>query len=187
MNSRTSGKNYTDAVPGIRPGTETDLEELTRIYNHYVVETPVTFDIEPFTVDQRRPWLLAHPHSGPHRLLVAEEGGKLLGYATSSAFRPKQAYATSVETSVYLAPEHVGRGIGVLLYTSLFEVLEQEDVHAALAGITVPNEASRRLHERLGFRPVGVYEEVGRKFGRFWDVAWFQKRLSRGPAASEHR
>ncbi|MFK0258792.1 GNAT family N-acetyltransferase [Streptomyces sp. NPDC090445] len=163
--------------PRIRPGAGPDLDELTRIYNHYVTETPITFDTVPFTADQRRPWLLAHPHSGPHRLLVAEEDGKLLGYATSSAFRPKQAYATSVETSVYVAPEHLGRGIGSLLYTALFEALEQEDVHVALAGITVPNEASQRLHVRFGFRPVGVYEQVGRKFGRFWDVAWFQKRL----------
>ncbi|MEU0603261.1 N-acetyltransferase family protein [Streptomyces sp. NPDC006393] len=172
--------NGHSADPGarIRPGTEDDLGELTRIYNHYVTETPITFDIEPLTVDQRRPWLEAHPGSGPHRLLVAEESGKLLGYATSSAFRPKQAYATSVETSVYVAPEHVGRGIGSLLYTALFDALEHEDVHRALAGITMPNEASQRLHERFGFRPVGVYEQVGRKFGRFWDVAWFQKPLS---------
>ncbi|MFJ5547692.1 GNAT family N-acetyltransferase [Streptomyces sp. NPDC093225] len=165
----------------IRPGTEDDLEELTGIYNHYVVGTPVTFDVEPLTVEQRRPWLLAHPPSGPHRLLVAERRGRLLGYATSSAFRPKPAYATSVETSVYLAPEHVGRGVGSLLYASLFEVLHGEDVHAALAGIALPNEASRRLHERFGFRPVGVHEQVGRKFGRFWDVAWFQRFLP--PAA----
>ncbi|MEU3403508.1 N-acetyltransferase family protein [Streptomyces sp. NPDC006670] len=163
----------------VRPGVEGDLEELTRIYNHYVVETPITFDVEPLTVDQRRPWLLAHPDSGPHRLLVAEEGGKLLGYATSSAFRPKAAYATTVETTVYVAPEHVGRGVGGLLYASLFEVLEQEDVHLALAGITMPNEASQRLHERFGFRPAGRLEQVGRKFGTFWDVAWFQKHLSR--------
>ncbi|MFE1770764.1 GNAT family N-acetyltransferase [Streptomyces sp. NPDC059008] len=167
-------------VPGarIRPGTGDDLDELTRIYNHYVNETPITFDIEPFTVEQRRPWLLAHPDSGPHRLLVAEEGGKLLGYTTSSAFRPKPAYATSVETSVYLAPEHVGRGVGGLLYAALFEALAQEDVHMALAGIALPNPASQRLHERFGFRPVGVYEQVGRKFGRFWDVGWYQKPLS---------
>ncbi|MFG2329571.1 GNAT family N-acetyltransferase [Streptomyces sp. NPDC048604] len=162
----------------IRAGGEDDLEELTRIYNHYVVETAVTFDVEAFTVDQRRPWLLAHPDSGPHRLLVAEEGGKLLGYATSSAFLPKPAYATSVETSVYVAPEHVGRGVGGLLYAALFDVLEHEDVHVALAGITVPNEASQRLHERFGFRLVGSFEQVGRKFGRFWDVAWFQRALA---------
>ncbi|MEU9717801.1 N-acetyltransferase family protein [Streptomyces sp. NPDC047976] len=163
----------------IRPGAEDDLEELTRIYNHYVIETPITFDVEPFTPEQRRPWLLAHPSSGPHRLLVAEEGGKLLGYATSSAFRPKPAYTTSVETSVYLAPEHVGRGVGGLLYGALFEVLEQEDVHMALAGIAMPNEPSQRLHERLGFRHVGRLEQVGRKFDRFWDVSWYQKAITR--------
>ncbi|WHM40706.1 GNAT family N-acetyltransferase [Streptomyces sp. BPTC-684] len=166
----------------VRAGTEDDLEELTRIYNHYVVATPITFDIEPFTVEQRRPWLAAHPDHGPHRLLVAEEGGQVLGYATSSAFRPKQAYETSVETSVYVAPEQVGRGVGGLLYASLFEVLEQEDVRQALAGIALPNEASQRLHLRFGFQPVGVYREVGRKFGKFWDVAWFQRPLSPGPA-----
>ncbi|MEU8438798.1 N-acetyltransferase family protein [Streptomyces sp. NPDC029216] len=171
----------------VRPGTESDLEELTRIYNHYVVETPITFDVVPFTVDQRRPWLLAHPASGRHRLLVAEEGGKLLGYATSSPFRPKPAYATSVETTVYVAPEHVGRGVGSLLYTSLFELLEQEDVHLALAGITMPNEASQRLHERFGFRPAGRFEQVGHKFGTFWDVAWFQRRIPRDPVAPPPR
>lgn len=165
----------------VRAGTEDDLEELTRIYNHYVVATPITFDIEPFTVEQRRPWLASHPDRGPHRLLVAEEGGKVLGYATSSSFRPKPAYSTSVETSVYVAPEQVGRGVGSLLYTSLFEVLEQEDVRQALAGIALPNEASERLHLGFGFQPVGVYREVGRKFGKFWDVAWFQRPISPGP------
>jgi phosphinothricin acetyltransferase len=174
---RTRLSREDDSGARIRPGTESDLDELTRIYNHYVVETPITFDIEPLTVEQRRPWLTSHPDRGPHRLLVAEEGGKILGYATSSPFRPKPAYATSVETSVYLAPEHVGRGVGGMLYGSLFEVLEGEDVHLALAGVALPNEASERLHLRFGFRPVGVYEEVGRKFGRFWDVAWFQKTL----------
>ncbi|MEU3835837.1 GNAT family N-acetyltransferase [Streptomyces microflavus] len=170
----------------VRPGGEEDLAELVRIYNHYVTETPITFDVEPMAVEQRRPWLAAHPGHGPHRLLVAEagtdlaggRGGEILGYATSSPFRPKPAYATSVETSVYLSPRHAGRGVGSLLYASLFEALAQEDVHQALAGVALPNEASERLHLRFGFQPVGVYREVGRKFGRFWDVAWFQKPLS---------
>lgn len=165
----------------VRAGEERDLGELTRIYNHYVVGTPITFDVEPFTVEQRRPWLAAHPAHGPHRLLVAEEEGRVVDYATSSPFRPKPAYSTSVETTVYLAPEHTGRGVGGRLYGALFEVLRAEGVHRALAGVALPNEASRRLHLRCGFRPVGVLEEVGRKFGRFWDVAWFQK-----PLAGEH-
>lgn len=161
----------------IRAGHEGDLEELTRIYNHYIEHTQITFDVEPFTVEQRRPWFDAHPAHGRHRLLVAEADDRVLGYATSSPFRPKAAYATTVETTVYLAPEHTGRGLGSRLYSALLETLPTEGVHLAVAGVTVPNEASQRLHLRCGFRQVGVFEEVGHKFGRFWDVAWFQQRL----------
>ncbi|WP_371629514.1 GNAT family N-acetyltransferase [Streptomyces sp. NBC_00341] len=182
----------------VRPGVEGDLEALTDIYNHYVRETALTFDTAPFTPGQRLPWLRSYPVDGPHRLLVAQDvrnvdapgaggpdtGGpapRILGYATSSAFRPKAAYSTSVEVSVYCAPGAAGRGIGTLLYTALFEALAGEDLHRAYAGITQPNEASVRLHDRFGFRHLGTYAEVGRKFGRYWDVAWYEKRL--GPSA----
>lgn len=163
----------------VRPGGEGDLRALTDIYNHYVRETPITFDLEPLTVDQRRAWLLSHPEDGPHRLMVACEAGdgRVLGYATSSPFRPKAAYSTSVETSVYLAPDAGGRGVGTLLYSALFDALEGEDVHRAYAGIAQPNEASERLHARFGFRPIGVFREVGRKFGSYWDVAWYERPL----------
>ncbi|MHC3818280.1 GNAT family N-acetyltransferase [Streptomyces sp. DT9] len=182
----------------VRPGIEGDLEALTDIYNHYVRETALTFDTAPFTPGQRLPWLRSYPVDGPHRLLVAQDvrnvdapgadgpdtdgpAPRILGYATSSAFRPKAAYSTSVEVSVYCAPGAAGRGIGTLLYTALFEALAGEDLHRAYAGITQPNEASVRLHDRFGFRHLGTYAEVGRKFGRYWDVAWYEKRL--GPAA----
>ncbi|MFI0718954.1 GNAT family N-acetyltransferase [Streptomyces sp. NPDC021224] len=163
----------------VRAGTEADLAALTDIYNHYVRETPVTFDIDPITPDDRRPWLLSHPEDGPHRLLVAQpaEGGQVVGYATSSPYRPKAAYATSVETSIYLAPGAGGRGIGSLLYAALFEALADEDVHRAYAGVALPNQASIRIHERFGFQRVGVFQEVGRKFGAYHDVAWLEKRL----------
>ncbi|MFI5854941.1 GNAT family N-acetyltransferase [Streptomyces parvulus] len=163
----------------VRPGAEADLEALTDLYNHYVRETPVTFDTVPFTARERRAWLLSHPEDGPHRLRVATDADsqRILGYATSSPFRAKPAYGTSVETTVYVAPGAGGRGIGTLLYTSLFEALAGEDLHRAYAGIAQPNEASARLHARLGFRHVGTYREVGRKFGRYWDVAWYEKPL----------
>ncbi|MFJ4715068.1 GNAT family N-acetyltransferase [Streptomyces sp. NPDC088785] len=161
----------------IRDGREADLGALTRLYNEYVRTTPITFDTEPFTEEARRPWLHAHPPHGPHRLLVAEDGDRILGYATSSAFRPKAAYSTSVEVTVYCAPDAGGRGIGTRLYEALFEALSGEDVHRAYAGVTQPNEASVRLHTRFGFRPIGTYHEVGRKFGRYHDVAWFEKDL----------
>lgn len=173
----------------VRSGRNEDLDALTDLYNHYVRETPITFDLEPLTPEQRRPWLLSHPEDGPYRLLVACEsaaasgGSRILGYATSSPFRPKAAYATSVEVSVYCAPDAVGLGVGTLLYKALFEALEGEDLHRAYAGIAQPNEVSGRLHERFGFRPVGVYREVGRKFGRYWDVAWYEKEFGPHPSA----
>lgn len=163
----------------VRPGVESDLDDLTDIYNHYVRETPITFDTAVFTPGERRPWLLSHPEDGPHRLMVARgtDSQAILGYATSSPFRPKPAYVTSVEVTIYLAPDAGGRGVGTLLYQALFEALADEDVHRAYAGIAQPNEASVRLHERFGFRHVGTYREVGRKFGRYWDVAWYEKDL----------
>ena len=163
----------------VRAGREEDLASLTDIYNHYIRETPITFDVSPITPDERRPWLLSHPEDGPHRLLVAQPAGDgpILGYATSSPFRPKAAYATSVETSIYLAPGAGGHGIGTLLYGTLFDALADEDVHRAYAGVTLPNEASIRIHQRFGFNQIGVYGEVGRKFGIYHDVAWLEKRL----------
>lgn len=163
----------------VRPGVEADLTALTDIYNHYVLETPITFDTAVFTPEERRPWLLSHLEDGRHRLIVAgpENSQRILGYAASSAFRAKPAYGTSVEVSVYLAPDAGGRGVGTLLYKALFEALAGEDLHRAYAGIVPPNEASLRLHERFGFRHVGTYREVGRKFGRYWDVAWYEKEL----------
>ncbi|WDV52361.1 GNAT family N-acetyltransferase [Streptomyces coeruleorubidus] len=164
----------------VRPGVEGDLEALTALYNHYVRETAITFDTAIFTPEERRPWLLSHPEDGPYRLMVAadRDSQETLGYATSSPFRAKPAYATSVETTVYVAPHAGRRGVGTLLYKALFEALSGEDLHRAYAGIAQPNEASARLHERFGFRYVGTYGEVGRKFGRYWDVAWYEKDLA---------
>ncbi|MCT9092974.1 GNAT family N-acetyltransferase [Streptomyces sp. ASQP_92] len=169
----------------VRAGVEADLAALTHLYNHFIRETAVTFDTDPFTTEQRRPWLHSHPEDGPYRLLVAHDArfvgqDRVLGYATSSPFRAKPAYATSVEVSVYCAPEATGRGVGTLLYDALFEALAGQDVHRAYAGIALPNEASLRLHARFGFAHVGTYREVGRKFGRYWDVAWYEKELGGG-------
>ncbi len=101
----------------------------------------------------------------------------MLGYADSHQFREKRAYDTTVETAVYCAPEATGRGIGRRLYAALFDALRDEDLRLALAAITLPNAASVALHERFGFTPSGVLHEVGRKFERYWDVAWYEKRL----------
>jgi phosphinothricin acetyltransferase len=162
----------------IRLALPADLPRLTEIYNHYVVNTAITFDIEPFTVEQRASWFNLHAETGRYRLLVVEDAGQAVGYASTGPFRDKRAYETTVETSIYCAPEATGRGIGTRLYAALFESLRGEDVHRALAGITLPNPASVALHQRFGFVEVARFNENGRKLGRYWDVAWLEKRLA---------
>jgi phosphinothricin acetyltransferase len=160
-----------------RPGREDDLEQLNGIYNHYIRETAITFDIEEISMDERREWFSHYGHTGRHRLFVAVADGRILGFATSSPWRPKRAYETSVETTIYVLHGSGGRGVGTGLYTALFDSLAGEDVHRAYAGITQPNEASVALHERFGFSRVAYFTEQGRKFGRYWDVAWYERPL----------
>lgn len=161
----------------IRPAVRGDLPRLTEIYNYYVVNTPVTFDMEPYTIEQRETWFNQFGAAGRHRLLVAEKRGAVLGYVGTMRFRPKAAYETTVETTIYCAQEAIGKGIGSLLYPALFDALKHEDIHRFVAGYTLPNDGSAALHARCGFTPVGIYTEVGRKFGRYWDVAWTERPL----------
>lgn len=161
----------------IRTASPADLPALTNILNHYIVNTPINFDVEPYTVDARRAWFDEHAATGRYRLVVAEEAGEVSGYATTSRWRPKASYGTTVESSVYCRHDACGRGIGTALYRTLFDAIKDEDVHMIVAGATMPNAASVALHERLGFTQVGVFTSVGRKFGQFWDVAWFQRPM----------
>ena len=159
----------------IRPATLADLPRLTEIYNYYVEHTPITFDIDPFTVEERRAWFDRYAATGRHRLLVAEIDATIAGYASTSPFHARKAYETTVEMTVLCALEFVGRGIGGALYERLFEEIAREDIHAAVAAITMPNDASAALHEAFGFKRTALLEEVGRKFDRYWDVLWMSR------------
>jgi len=159
----------------IRAAVREDWPRLVEIYNYYIVNTPVTFDVEPYTVERREPWFQQFGVAGRYRLLVAEDAAGVMGYAGTMRFRPKAAYETTVETTIYCAPEAVGKGIGKCLYEALFGELRGEDIHRFLAGYTLPNAATAALHERFGFKVVGVFSENGRKFGRYWDVCWTER------------
>jgi len=174
----------------IRPGRTSDLEAIVEIYNHYVRTTPTTFEVTPVQPSDRIGWLEEHSNGGRHRLFVAaDERDRIDGWATTSPFRPRAAYATTVESSVYLRPEQVGQGIGTRLYRALFDSIRSEDVERIVAGVTTPNPPSLGLHLRFGFRHVGTFTRVGRKFDRYWDVAWFERPANlpspRAPAAPE--
>ncbi len=161
-----------------RHANESDLDGINSISNHYITTTHFTFDLEPYSTAKREQWYSAFAQTGRYQLFVAIEDGGVLGYAHSGPFRPKAAYETSVETTVYLAPDAQRAGIGTRLYELLLDALRVEDVHRAYAGLALPNPESVALHERFGFRAVGTYREVGRKFGRYWDVCWYELGLS---------
>jgi phosphinothricin acetyltransferase len=167
-----------DAAMIIRPATIDDLPAIVDIYNHYVVHTPITLDLDPVTVETRRPWFDQFAPNGRHQLLVAIDANTVLGYAGTHQFRVKAAYDTTVETTIYLASGATGRGLGRVLYTALFEAVAGEDIHTLIAGITLPNEPSVALHERFGFAPAGVMHAVGRKFEQYWDVGWYEKQVA---------
>ncbi|MBZ5655920.1 MAG: GNAT family N-acetyltransferase [Acidobacteriia bacterium] len=159
----------------IRPAVRADLPRLTEIYNYYVVNTPVTFDMESYTVERREAWFAQFGAAGRYRLLVAESDAGVIGYAGSMRFRPKAAYETTVETTIYCASDAAGKGVGSRLYAALFETLRAEDIHRLVAGYTLPNPATAAIHARFGFKEVGVFSEVGRKFGKYWDVCWVER------------
>jgi phosphinothricin acetyltransferase len=160
----------------VRPATGEDLPALADIYNHYVRTSHATFDLDPAADGER--WLpLVEAPSGPHRLFVSTVGDRVTGFASSAPYRPRAAYRTTVETSAYVAPDAVGRGVGSSLYAALIGTLEGEDVHRAVAGIAQPNRGSVALHLRFGFVRVAHFSEQGRKFDRWWDVDWYERRM----------
>ena len=163
----------------IRHAKDGDLDPLVRIYNHYIENTSVTFDTTPFSIPERIAWFTSFSEDGPHRLLVAEDDSEMLGFASSSPFKGRPAYDTSVETSIYLDPGVIGHGVGTALFAALLELLTADErLHRAYGGITLPNAASIALYEKFGFELVGTFREVGYKFDKYCDVAWFEKNLS---------
>lgn len=171
------------AAVTIRPAGPADAAAIARIYNHYVEHSCITFETEPVgaramaariaeTAGLTLPWL------------VALQDGELLGYAHASRWKGRCAYRYSVESSVYVDPAHAGRGIGRQLYTALLEAIGAAGMHTVIAGIALPNDASVRLHERLGFAPVGRFAQVGHKLGRWVDVGYWQLLLRDTNAAA---
>ncbi|HVW81737.1 MAG TPA: GNAT family N-acetyltransferase [Mycobacteriales bacterium] len=161
----------------IRYAVRDDLAALTAIYNHYVVHTAATFDIEPFEVSAREEWFAHYARTGPHRLLVAVEGREVVGYACSSRFRPKPAYDPSIEVTVYLHPRATAAGVGTALYDRLFAELAGEGLHRAYAVISLPNPASVALHRKFGFVDAGTLTQCGRKFDQWWDVLYMERPI----------
>ena len=173
-------------LPTIRMATVADAHELREIYLPYVRTTAVTFELadpslEDFT-ERVAKTLERYPY------IVAEQDGKIIGYAYTAAFRPRAAYAHSVETSIYMHMDYKGRGMGRRLYEALAKILTLQNVYnmeACIAHCEPADEyvpaTSRLFHERLGFRMVGVFNKCAYKFGRWYDMIWMERTLGNHP------
>jgi phosphinothricin acetyltransferase len=160
----------------VRLAERRDAEGIRSIYNVEVLESTVTFDMVPRTLDEQVAWI--DEHSGGHPATVAvDAGGTVVGFASLSPWRDRPAYSGSVEDSVYVHRAHRGRGIGRLLLSDLVRVGRDHGFHTVLARIVGGHEASIALHEACGFEHVGVEREVGRKFGQWLDVVLMQRVL----------
>lgn len=160
----------------VRRAVADDAAAIAAIYAPYVMESAVSFEAEAPGVEEMRTRIAAGGDLYPW--FVAEEDKALLGYAYATAFRARHAYRFTVETSVYVRQGGHGRGVGGALYNALLPLLAAQGFTQAIAALTLPNEASVKLHERHGFTRAGVYENVGHKFGEWRSVGLWQRGLA---------
>ncbi len=159
----------------IRSATRDDLECIVRIYNHAVLNTVATFDVEPVTVEQRLDWFARFDDT--HPLVVCELDSAVMGFGYYLPYRPKPAYANTKELTVYVDPDAHRGGIGTALYEHLIAAAREAGVHALLGVLGGHNPASRALHQKFGFEEVAHLREVGRKFDAWVDTTFFEKVL----------
>jgi phosphinothricin acetyltransferase len=159
----------------IRPAVAEDAESILAIYGPVVQNTPISFELEPPSVEEMRRRIVDTLAKFPW--LVGVQDGELLGYAYGSLHHQRPAYQWAVDVSVYVHPQAHRRGVGRALYSSLLEILRLQGYATVCAGIALPNAASVGLHEAMGFEPVGVYRHVGYKLGAWHDVGWWQLDL----------
>jgi phosphinothricin acetyltransferase len=151
-----------------------DLDAVNDIYNFWIRTSAANFYTDDISREIRREWF-AQLDGARYRAFVALDGDRVVGFAYTGKVRPRAAYDTSVEVTVYVEDAVMRRGVGKALYDALFAALRDEDIHRMYAVIALPNDASVALHERFGFRLAGLFSEQGRKFGRYWDVGWYER------------
>ncbi len=159
----------------IRLASESDLAAIVALHDHYVETSPATFAIYPEPIEQ---WAESfRKTSAMYPWLVASDAGALVGFAKAAPWRPRDAYAYTVEVSAYVAPDHHRRGIGVKLYDRLFAILHGQGYYTAIAAVVIPNAASERLHAKVGMRAAGTIENAGWKFDRWHSIRLYQLEL----------
>jgi phosphinothricin acetyltransferase len=162
----------------VRDATEADASACAAIYAPYVRDTAITFELDPPGAREMAERIAAALRA--HAWLVLEDAGRVVGYAYAGTLNRRPAYRWACEVSVYLEPSRRRTGAGRALYEALLQRLSQRGYRMAVAGMTLPNEASVGLHRAMGFQEVGTYRRIGFKLGRWHDVAWMQRELGAG-------
>ncbi len=158
----------------IRTGRAEDAADLLEIMNYEITHNTATFDLQKKTPEEWQQWMAMHGRDN-HPLLVAEEDGRAVGYASLSPYREKEAYRTTVELSIYVHPDYRRRGIARALMEAILAAAKQDPaIHTVVSVITGENAASIRLHEQMGFRYSGTLHAVGQKFGRWLDIVNYE-------------
>ena len=156
------------------------MPALRDILNHYITKSAVTFEMVEMSLENRKTWFTQFTNNGRYQLMIAELNKQVVGYAASLRFHQRPAYSPSVMTSIYLHPDHIGKGIGEMVYSSLIDELKKiEEVHRAYGLVVLPNPGSEKLHEKLGFQIAGLLHEGGFKFGKYHDVRMYEHRLGK--------
>jgi len=173
-------------IARIRAASARDAEACAAIYAPYVTDTAITFEITPPSPAEMAERIAAAART--HAWLVLEDGGRVVGYAYGSQFKGRASYRWACEVSVYLEIGRRRTGGGRSLYEALLPTLAERGFRTAVAGMTLPNDASAGLHKAMGFEPVGTYRRIGWKDGAWHDVAWVQRALAAGddPPAEPH-
>lgn len=162
----------------VRAATEGDLPAILSIYNEVIATSTAVYVLEPATLDERRTWFISRSAVGFPVLVAADPGGDILGFASFGDWRGAwPGYRFTVEHSVHVRHDVRGRGIGRALVESLFPLALGLEKHVMIGGIDAANDTSIRFHERLGFKPVAHFREVGHKFGRWLDLVFMQRFL----------
>lgn len=162
--------------PIVREAVPSDAHSVADIYNHYIGNTAITFEEEPVNAPEMAQRISA-VQSASLPWLIAISASVVVGYAYATPWKSRSAYRFSVETTVYLAPEHTSKGVGTVLYGRLLDILRARNIHCAMGGIALPNASSVALHEKFGFRNVARFHEVGFKFDQWIDVGYWQKNF----------
>lgn len=161
----------------IRSARLEDAHEIKEIYNYYILNSVATFEENPISVEEMKNRIQSTIVNFPW--LVYEVDEKIMGYAYAKDWKLRAAYRQSVESSVYLNPEGLNKGVGSLLYNTLIKILVQKNMHIIIGGVSLPNDASIALHEKFGFKKVAHFKEVGFKFEKWVDVGYWQLTINK--------